>query len=84
MSCWSIEVTSVPLAKSFSMAMTRFISTKTNFFVVGFHVDLEIGNWFKKPKGFVCFTVDASEIPNNHLGCIKTVVNNGINYQPDF
>ena len=24
------------------------------------------------------------EIPNNHLGCIKPVVNNGINYQPQL
>ena len=24
------------------------------------------------------------EIPNNHLGCIKTLVNNGINYQPQL
>ena len=29
-------------------------------------------------------TVDGSEIPNNHLGCIKPVVNNGINYQPQL
>ena len=28
--------------------------------------------------------VDGSEIPNNHLGCIKPVVNNGINYQPQL
>jgi len=25
-------------------------------------------------------TVDGSEIPNNHLGYVKTLVNNGINY----
>ena len=29
-------------------------------------------------------TVDGSEIPNNHLGFIKPVVNNGINYQPQL
>ena len=29
-------------------------------------------------------TVDGSEIPNNHLGCIKNPVNNGINYQPQL
>ena len=29
--------------------------------------------------------VDGSEIPNNHLGCIKTnIVDNGINYQPQI
>ena len=27
-------------------------------------------------------TVDGSEIPNNHLGCIPIPVNDGINYQP--
>ena len=29
-------------------------------------------------------TVGGSEIPNNHLGCIKPVVNHGINYQPQL
>ena len=29
-------------------------------------------------------TVDGSEIPNNHHGIYKTVVNNGINYQPEL
>ena len=30
-------------------------------------------------------TVDGSEIPNNHLGCIKPcTVNNGINYRPQL
>ena len=29
-------------------------------------------------------TVGGSEIPNNHLGCTKPVVNNGINYQPQL
>ena len=32
----------------------------------------------------ICTTVDGSEIPNNHLGCMKPVVNNGINYQPQL
>ena len=27
---------------------------------------------------------DASEIPNNHLECIKPLLNNGINYQPQL
>ena len=27
---------------------------------------------------------DASEIPNNQLGCIKPNVNNGIKYQPQL
>ena len=29
-------------------------------------------------------TVDGSEIPKNHLGCIEPVVYNGINYQPQL
>ena len=29
-------------------------------------------------------TVDGSEIPNNHLGCIKPVANTGINYSAMF
>ena len=29
-------------------------------------------------------TVDGSEIPNNHLGCIKQNVDNGIKYQPQL
>ena len=29
-------------------------------------------------------TVDDSEIPNNHLGCMKHVVNIGVNYQPQL
>ena len=29
-------------------------------------------------------TVDGSEIPNNHLGCVKPVINDGINYQPQL
>ena len=61
--------------------MTRFLSS---FFLLlsdsMLTWKLEIGE--QSPKGFVCFTVDGSEIPNNHLGCIKSVVSNGINYQP--
>ena len=28
--------------------------------------------------------VDGSEIPNNHLGCDRNPVNNGIKYQPQL
>ena len=30
------------------------------------------------------YTLLMEEIRNNHLGCIKPVVNNGINYQPQL
>ena len=29
-------------------------------------------------------TVDGSEIPNNHLGCDRNPVNDGIKYQPQL
>ena len=34
----------------------------------------------KTLRCIVCHTIHGSEIPNNHLGCIKPVVCYGINY----
>ena len=48
------------------------------FFFVFYSTRLEVMIQFDEDN------VDGSEIPNNHLGCNKSLVNTRINYQPQL
>ena len=62
-----------------SLVVFGFLSADS---VKGFHFPGNMVNVFSI-SGLVqlAHTVDGSEIPKNHLGCLKTLENNGINYR---
>ena len=72
---WVTNVESKPIGNLLEKPNTH--SNLANFWLMGnfiYKASVEMVNIISHD------TVDGSEIPNNHLGCKKKTVNNGINY----